>query len=176
MNTTQGIDFAHLELRDALDLAILIEEEARDRYVEFADQMEIHRSFEAARFFRLMAGNEEKHRVVLATRRAESFGVEPSHVTRAMLFDVEAPEYDEVRAFMTVRESLAAALRAEEKAGAFFAAALPAIANADVARLFAELREEEGEHERLVKAEIAKAPADPPIHPAEFTDPPQTID
>ena len=39
---TQQLDFNELSLRDALDLAVLIEEEARARYVEFAEQMEQH--------------------------------------------------------------------------------------------------------------------------------------
>lgn len=173
---TRGIDFQNLGLRDALDLAVLIEEEARDRYLEFADQMELHRSFEAARFFRFMSVNEEKHRIALKARRDESFEDEPSRVTRTMLFDIEAPEYDEVRAFMTEREALNAALRSEEKAGAFFEQALPRITDAAVAELFRELHEEEIEHQRLVKVELAKVPADPAIHPSQFSDPPNTID
>ena len=60
---TKDIDFAKLSLQDALDLAVLIEEEARERYEEFAHQMRLHHTHEAARFFRFMAGNEEKHRV-----------------------------------------------------------------------------------------------------------------
>jgi len=39
MTSTLGIDFASLSLKDALDLAVLVEEEARERYEEFADQM-----------------------------------------------------------------------------------------------------------------------------------------
>ncbi|MFO0751333.1 MAG: ferritin family protein [Myxococcota bacterium] len=170
------IDFATLGLRDALDLAVLVEEEARDRYVELAEQMAAHRTPDAARFFRFMQQNEEKHRVALATRRQALFGAEPVRVTRAMLFDVEAPEYDEVRAFMTLREALGTALRAEEKAGAFFAAALARITDPGVAELFAELAAEEVEHQRLVKVELAKAPPDPEVHPSAFSDPPQTID
>jgi len=88
---TQGIDFAKLSLVDALDLAILIEEEARERYEDFADQMDQHRTPVAARFFRHMAGNEAKHGQELAERRAQLFPDAARKVTRAMLFDVEAP-------------------------------------------------------------------------------------
>ena len=52
------------------------------------------------------------------------------------IFDIEAPDYDEARAFMTVRAALETALRSEEKAHAFFAAALPKIENATVKTLF----------------------------------------
>ena len=172
MSSTKGIDFAALSLQDALDLAVLIEEEARERYEEFADQMEVHHTPEAASFFRIMAGNEEKHRSELAARRRERFGDAPSSVTRAMLFDVEAPDYDEARAFMTVRAALGAALRSEEKAHAFFVAALPQLKDADVCTLFDELRREEVEHQELVRRELAKAPADPDLSADEFADEP----
>ena len=172
MSTTRDIDFARLTLRDALDLAVLIEEEARERYEEFADQMELHHTPEAARFFRFMARNEEKHRVELAARRAEIFADAPVKVSRAMLFDVEAPDYDEARAFMTARAALNAALRSEVKAHAFFVAALPSIGDPDVRSLFEELREEEVEHQGLVKQELAKLPPDPEFDADDFADDP----
>jgi len=176
MANTSGIDLSALTLRDALDLAVLIEEEARDRYIEFAEQMDMHRTPEAARFFRFMAENEEKHRVELAERRVARFGEEPVGVTRAMLFDIEAPEYDEARAFMTVREALESALRSEEKAASFFASALGGLRDPDVRVLFGELHAEELEHQRLVRAQLAKAPAGPLVHPSEFADEPHSID
>jgi len=172
MSPTKGIDFATLSLKDALDLAVLIEEEAKERYEEFADQMELHRTKEAAHFFRFMAGNEEKHRAELAARRTERFGDEPSAVTRAMIFDVEAPDYDEARAFMTERAALRSALRSEVKAHAFFVAAIPQLKDADVRTLFEELRDEEVEHQRMVKDEIRKAPKDPSLSGDDFGDEP----
>ena len=172
MGSTRGIDFSSLTLKDALDLAVLIEEEACERYGEFADQMEMHDTKDAARFFRFMVENEEKHRSDLAERRRELFADEPSSVTRSMIFDVEAPDYDEARAFMTLRAALHAALRSEEKAHAFFVAALPRITDPGVRALFEELCAEEIEHERLVRAEIAKAPPDPELATEEFADEP----
>lgn len=172
MSSTKGIDFAALSLQDALDFAILVEEEARERYEEFADQMETHHTPEAASFFRFMAGNEERHRVELATRRRERFGDAPSSVTRAMIFDVEAPDYDEARAFMTARAALGAALRAEEKAHAFFVAALPQLEDTDVRALFDALRREEIEHQELVRRELAKVPPDPELSADDFADDP----
>jgi rubrerythrin len=172
MSTTRGIDFTTLTLKDALDLAVLVEEEACERYGELADQMELHDTEGAARFFRFMIENEEKHRSQLAERRRERFGDEATTVTRAMIFDVEAPGYDEARAFMTVRQALGVALRAEEKAHAFFVAALGAIRDPQVHALFVELCAEEVEHQRLVRAELAKAPPDPAIASEEFADEP----
>src|SRR5664279_4105998 len=66
----QGIDFANLSLKDALDLAILVEDEAQERYEDFAAQMEQHRTPEAAKFFRYMVENEAKHGRELQTRGA----------------------------------------------------------------------------------------------------------
>jgi rubrerythrin len=172
MSPTTGIDFARLSLQDAFDLAILIEEEARERYEEFADQMEVHHTPEAARFFRFMAANEEKHRGALTARRRERFGDAPAAVTRAMLFDVEAPDYDEARAFMTARAALGAALRAESKAHAFFVAMLLQLHDPDVRTLFEELRNEEIEHEQLVRRELAKVPPDPQLAADDFADEP----
>jgi rubrerythrin len=172
MGSTRGIDFSTLTLKDALDLAIRIEEEAYERYGELADQMELHDTPEAARFFRFMMANENKHRAELATRRDDLFSDAPSSITRAMIFDIEAPDYDEARAFMTVRAALGAALRAEEKAHAFFVSALPRIENASVRTLFEDLCAEEVEHQELVRRELDKAPPDPEISSEAFADEP----
>ncbi|MGZ6124987.1 MAG: ferritin family protein [Myxococcales bacterium] len=170
--TTKGIDFATLSLKDALDLAVLIEEEARERYEEFADQMQAHHTPEAAHFFRFMAGNEEKHRLELAAQRRDLFRDAPTAVTRQMIFDVEAPDYDEARAFMTAREALQAAFRAEKKAYAFFNEALPRVHEPQVKALFEELRGEEIQHQRLVLAELEKTPPDPALTADDFADDP----
>ncbi|WP_243305092.1 ferritin family protein [Geothrix oryzisoli] len=166
------IDFAHLSLMDALDLAVLIEEEAKERYEEFAAQMDQHRTPEAAKFFRLMAVNEAKHGQELADRRSQLFGTAARTVTRAMIFDVEAPDFDEARAFMSPRQAMKAALASEVKAHAFFVAALPALKDAKVRALFEELRDEEVEHQDLVKAELAKLPPDSGLSDEDFVDEP----
>lgn len=172
MTKTKGIDFASLTLRDALDLAVLIEEEAKERYEEFAEQMELHHTPEAALFFRIMSKNEEKHRAELAQRRAQLFKDAPSAVNRNMIFDIEAPDYDEARAFMTPRQALTSALRSEEKAHAFFTGALPQVGDADVKKLFEELRGEEEEHKRMVQEQLARQPADPTLPADDFADEP----
>jgi rubrerythrin len=173
---TRKVDFATLSLRDALDLAVLIEEEARDRYEELTHQMELHHTHDAARFFRYMVGNEEKHRVALAERRAKLFGEEPRAVTREMIFDVEAPDYDEVRAYMTPRTALTTALHSEEKAWSFFTQAAAQVGHAEVKKLFEELVAEELEHQQLVKKELAKLPADDELRQEDFEDPPVAHD
>ena len=59
LESAPGVDFDRLTLRDALDLAILVEEEARDRYQELASQLIIHHTPAAAAFFTKMVGIEE---------------------------------------------------------------------------------------------------------------------
>lgn len=169
---TRGIDFTSLGLMNALDLAILIEEEAQERYEEFAAQMDQHRTPEAARFFRLMAQNEAKHGLELAARRAQRFSDAPRMVTRAMIFEVEAPDYDAARAFMSPREAMKAALASEAKAHAFFVAALPGIQDPEVKTLFEELRDEEVQHQELVRVELAKLPPDTGLSDEAFVDEP----
>jgi len=170
--TLMGIDFAALSLKDALDLAVLIEEEAKERYEDLAEQMELHHTPEAARFFRFMASNEEKHHAELAARRLALFGSEPARVNRGMLFEVEAPEFDEVRVFMSVREALQVSFRAEKKAWVFFSEAAPRVQDAAVKELFIELRNEEVHHQRLVLAEMERTPPESALKHADVADEP----
>lgn len=168
----QPIEFSTLSLKDALDLAILIEDEARERYEEFVDQLELHHTAEAAAFFRHMAGNEAKHGQDLAERRHARFGDAPRTVTRAMLWDVEAPEYDQARMFMSARHAMNVALDAEVKAHDFFASALAHVEDPNVRELFEELRQEELEHQALVRAHLAKLPPDADVDPEDYADEP----
>jgi rubrerythrin len=152
------IDFASLSLQDALDLAILIEEEAKERYEEFADNLTVHHTPDAAHFFTTMAGNEAKHGADLLMRRQAIFGDAPTRVSRAVLWDVEAPDFDQSRMFMSARQAMEVALASEVKAYDFFDAALDYINNPDVRVLFEELRAEEIEHQELVKAVMGRLP------------------
>jgi rubrerythrin len=169
---TRGIDFANLSLMDALDLAILIEDEAQERYEDFAAQMEQHRTPEAAKFFRYMVENEAKHGRELLARRVARFGDAPRIVTPAMIFDIEAPDFDAARAFMSPRKAMQAAMASEVKAHAFFVAALPSLKDAEVRALFQELRDEELEHQQLVTIELEKLPPDSGLSDEDFVDEP----
>jgi len=159
-----GLEFERLTLRDALDLAILIEEEARDRYWEFADQLAVHDTKEVSDFFLRMARIEERHRSELFQRRQTLFGDAPPTVHRGQLFDVEAPGYEEARAFMGVRQALETVLAAEVKAHAF-------VKDPELRALFQELRDEEVHHQALVKTELARCPQKPDDSGAYADDP-----
>jgi erythrin-vacuolar iron transport family protein len=166
------IDFKVLSLKDALDLAILVEEEAKERYEEFVDQMQSHHNPEAADFFRFMAFNEAKHGEQLAFRRHSMFPDEPRAVTREMLWDVEAPDYDRTRLFMTARQAMMVALDSEVKAHDYFEQALNHVADPEVRGLFDELRREEIEHQNLVKKQLDKMPAETGVNPEDYADGP----
>ncbi len=167
-----ALDVGALQLRDALDLGILMEEEAEERYLELVDQMQKHHTQEAAAFFSAMAGNERRHGDELRARRAARFGTEPSRVTRALLWDVEAPEYDEVRAFMSTRAAMETALRSEQKAHDFFVRAIPHLQDPEVKRLFEELRDEELLHQTLVREAIHSLPPGSEDDPGDYEDEP----
>lgn len=152
------VDFSTLTLKDALDLACLIELEAFERYTQFAEQLGYRSANDAAASFRAMASAEKKHGEELAARRKTLFGNAPSTVKPDDLFDVEAPEQGANRRNMSQRKALELALSSEKKAFAFFDEALPFVTNKDVKALFEELRGDETEHIRLVNELIAALP------------------
>jgi Rubrerythrin. len=158
MGPIVGIEFERMTLRDALDLAVLIEEEAADRYRELAEQLATHDTPDVAAFFARMARIEDHHRNELLERRRTMFGNAPSTVQRRQIFDVEAPAYDEARAFMGVRQALETVLASEVKAYDFFNEALPRVKDPELQALFQQLRDEEVHHQSLVKAELARCP------------------
>ncbi|CAN5920108.1 hypothetical protein BH11MYX4_BH11MYX4_05310 [soil metagenome] len=176
VENTRAIDFEKITMMDALDLATLVEEEAKDRYSEFAHQMTTHHNQDAARFFLRMIQIESTHELRLANRRRRLFGDAPKAVRREMIFDVEAPEYDEARSDMTVRRALEAALTSEKKAFAFFDAAVQRVKDEGVRQLFTELRAEEEEHQGYVMAELAKLPPAPTNDGRAYEDEPVAVD
>ena len=169
---TKQLDLTNLDLMDALDLAILVEQEAMERYEELVAQMREHRTEEAASFFHFMAKLEARHGADLLTERVKLFGKAARRVDRSLLWDVEAPGYESVHAFMTLREALNVALDAEVKAYDFFDQSLKLSLTPPVKKLFEELREEEVVHQDMVKKELAKAPPDSDAAPEDFADEP----
>ena len=164
------IDFANLSIKDALDLAILVEEEAEERYRELADNLEFHNTKEAAAFFRFMVTCEAKHGEELSAKRKELFGDQPVTVDRSQLWDVEAPGYEAAKSFMTIQEALDVALAAETKAFEFFDGALPEVEDPEVRELFSELRQEEVEHMQMVRQQMKKASDGDGFDPNDFAD------
>jgi rubrerythrin len=166
------IDFANLSIKDALDLAILVEQEAEERYRELADNLEFHNTKEAAKFFRFMVTCEAKHGEELSAKRKELFGDQPVSVDRSMLWDVEAPGFEAAKAFMTLQDALDVAMAAERKGFEFFDGALPEVSDPEVRELFTELRQEEVEHMQMVRDQMKNIPRGDGHDPADFADDP----
>jgi rubrerythrin len=166
-----ALDMARLDLRDALDLAILMEEEARQRYTEFSSLVGGRYPGDAAEVFALMASYEALHGAQLTSRRRSLFQDQPSRMRIEMLDDVEAPDRGEPRVFMSPRQALEVALAAEQKAWRFFDEALPRVSDQAVRALFEELRSEEKGHEKLLAAKLKGLPEGPDLTEEE-ADPP----
>ena len=155
-----SLDLSKLSLMDALDMAILIEEEAHQRYKLFASQIgRTGNKNDAAAFFEKMAENEAKHGNELLARRIDRFGKAPMKVKLIDLFDVEAPDIGAPRKGMSTVQACELGLDAEQKAHEFYDTALPGITDPEVRELFAELRDEEIEHVEMLKEAMAKLPA-----------------
>jgi rubrerythrin len=152
------LDLSKLTLMDALDLAALIEIEAQKRYTEFAESLGSRGIDDAGAVFRSMAVNESKHCEQLAERRLALFGEKPPKVKIDDIFDVEAPDFGEVRWNMSVFKAYKVALYAEQKALGFYEEALGYVDQPDVRALFEELRDEETEHVKMLVDIIAKLP------------------
>lgn len=167
----QGIRFESLTARDALDLAVLAEQEAHERYLALARQVGGRYAGDASDMFRLMASHEARHGAQLAERRLRLFGKEPRAVTRDMLYQVEAPDHGAARVYMSARQALEVAALSERKAREFFEEALRHVQDAEVRGLLAELRDEEVQHEAFVRARLEKLPEGPDLEDDEADEP-----
>ena len=152
------LDLSKLSLMDALDLAILIEMEAYERYKMFASQLGHTGGYDAGAFFASMAENEAKHGSELAERRKSLFGDAAARLTLDDLYDVEAPEMGAARRGMSTLQAFEVGLEAEKRAHDFYDMALPGITDPDVIELFTELRDEETEHVEMLKEQMTRLP------------------
>jgi rubrerythrin len=143
---------------DALDLAVLIEHEAYERYQMFASQLGHRSPGDAGSVFATMAQNEAKHGKALAARRKALFAEAPMRVSPDDLLDVEAPDQGAPRINMSARGAFEIALASEHKAFGFYDQALAHVVDPEIHALFTELRDEETAHVRMVREAIAALP------------------
>jgi rubrerythrin len=162
------IDVSKLDLRDALDLAIAMEQEAKDRYEWFTTQVGGGRyPGDAADVFHQMAVNEAKHGAELKARRDKLFGGQPARVNTAMIDDLEAPDHGKPRVFMSARQAMEVALESEVKAQEFYDGAARITKDPDVRKLFEELRAEEVQHQAWLREWLKHQPKGPDVEEAE---------
>ena len=150
-------DISTLSLQDVLDMAVLIEKEAEERYLVLAKQVGKRYPGDAADFFTMMAQNEQMHGLELMGRRRALFGDAPVHARVAALASgVDAPEFEQVARNMSPRQALEVALESEIKAYEFYDQLLNAnqslsdALHPEVRELIMELRDEEAEHQRML--------------------------
>jgi rubrerythrin len=148
-------DFSKLDAMDVLDLACFIEREAAQNYEQLASWAE-RNSPEAATFFERMARLEGQHDSQIVERRKALFGDQPARYTDCAPWEVEVPDYDDVGTSFTVEDALHLALGAEERAEAYYRKAVEFISDPQTVAVLEELADEEVEHQRLLKREMAR--------------------
>ncbi len=149
-------DFSKLEAMDVLDLACFIEREAEENYVLLASWAEKN-SPSAAQFFQRMARLEGQHDSQIEDRRRALFGDKPSRYVDSAPWEVEVPDFDSVGTSFTLEQAYALALGAEERAEAYFREAVGYISDPETVSILEGLAEEELEHQRLLRIEMARS-------------------
>lgn len=147
------IDFSTLTLGGALELALLMEEDARDRYAELARRFASNAP--VAEFFQRMGKAESHHAQELLERRRAGFGDDDFTVTEDMIPKMQTALPDDAAA-VTPKQALELALLAEQQSAAFYAAALSEVRDPRVKQLFTSLEHEEREHEKRVRRELSR--------------------
>lgn len=148
-------DFSKLDAMDVLDLACFIEQEAAENYKLLTSWAEKN-SPDAAQFFERMARLEGQHDSQIAERRRALFGDQPSRYIDSAPWEVEVPDFDEVGTSFTLDQAYALALGAEERAETYFREAIGYISDPQTVRILEGLAEEELEHQRLLRVEMAQ--------------------
>jgi len=154
----------------------VMEREAYECYLDLAEQMEVHNNHEVAELFNKLAEDEKKHLSYVEKRVGDS---DIPHIAPWDLknFDdsgVNMAGAREVHYMMVPYHALKLALRAEEKAVAFFAGVVSSSNNQDVRKLAAEFEKEEQHHIELINEWLGKVvrpeddwaeDPDPPVQP-----------
>lgn len=153
--------------------ALVMENEAAQRYTELADMMEMHNNREVAALFRKMAEIEGRHAQQIM---AEMGWTSAPAAGKPPWDSYEAPESaatDDVHYLMQPYHALEVALAAEQRAERFFARLVRAARTESVRKAARELHEEEREHVRLVREWMDRVPKpdadwandpDPPVY------------
>jgi rubrerythrin len=140
--------------------AIAIEREAAERYGELAVRMDDEGRDDLARLFDLLAREEAEHLEALE-RRAQGIALPYIGEGRYQWLDSGAPEtaaHELVYRLMTPRQALAIALRAEQRAQAFFEYVYWTSGDPALRWLAKEMAAEEREHVAIVGSMLSDTP------------------
>lgn len=141
------IDFASLDLRDAFDFAIMMEEDAEVVYGRLAERLGDDPGG-AAEVFRTMAETEAGHRKELLARRSALFRDAPPRIEISVIDGeggVERPDIDDELP-RTAIAALESALAAEQNACRFYGQLSTRIEDPEVQVFCRELVDQEAEH------------------------------
>jgi len=164
-------------LQEFMAQALAMEQEAAERYTDFADTLEQHNNFEVASLFRQMAEHEGKHarRIMAEMGWREAPELPPQARTWPGHEQPETLPFDEVHYLMQPWHALQLALVAERRAEAFFALLARMGPNESVRTAAHEMQAEEARHVELVQAWIERTPK-PDADWAVDPDPPRYTD
>ena len=142
---------------DFMVQAYVMESEARDRYTDFADQMEVHNNVAVANLFKRLARIEGLHAEKIMKEMGWRTAPAP---TRGWIWGhADAPEsvpVTELHYLMQPYHALELALQCEQRAASFFSGIARSIAPGDVKRIAVEMAKEERQHVRLIKDWLKK--------------------
>ena len=127
------VDFSRLDAQDALDIAIVIEDEAQLAYEHLAEWVRGDGNTEAAAFFIRMASLEKRHKE-----------------------QAEVPDYEALGREVALKDAFQVALDAETRAYDFYSEAIEYVDEPTVVELFGWLRDAEIEHKRLLTDEMRR--------------------
>jgi rubrerythrin len=147
------LDFSRLDGRDALDVAMVIEDEAQLAYEHLAEWVAGDGNTEAAEFFKRMAVREKRHHDEIAERRKELFGDAPSRYDEEAPWQAEVPDYESLGRNVSLEQAFDVAMGAETRAHDFYAEVIDYIEDSAVVELFDWLRKAEVEHQRMLEEE-----------------------
>lgn len=155
--TTRRAQGRSAPFADFMVQAYVMESEARDRYTEFADQMEVHNNVAVAQLFRRLSRIEGLH----AQKIMKEMGwrTPPAPTLGWIWGHADAPEsvpVTELHYLMQPYHALELALQSEQRAASFFSGIARSIAPGDVKRIAIEMAKEERQHVRLIKDWLKK--------------------
>ena len=150
------VDFSKINAQDALDIAIVIEDEAELAYEHLADWVAGDGNTEASDFFRRMAVREKRHKEEISQRRKELFGDAPPRHDEDAPWQVEVPEYESLGREVSLEDAFKVAMGAENQAHDFYAEAIDFIEDPQIVELFEWLRKAEIEHVRMLTEEMKR--------------------
>jgi rubrerythrin len=146
-------DFSRLDAQDALDIAIVVEDEAMLAYEHLSEWVAGDGNAEAAEFFTRMAALEKRHKEAIESRRRLLFGDAPPRHDEAAPWQAEVPDYEALGREVTLDDAFKVAIDAETKAHDFYSGALEYVDEPQIVELFEWLKRAEVEHKRLIDEE-----------------------